>query len=73
MGPAARGWRNALLIAAAALGLSGCVAYPAPGYYSYGGYYGAYDGGYYPYYDGPPVVGTVVIGGGDYHHHRHWR
>jgi hypothetical protein len=71
MRPAARGWRNALLLAAAALGLSGCVAYPAPGYYSYGGYYGGYDGGYYPYYYGPPVVGTVVIGGG--HYHRHWR
>ena len=59
--------KHLLVLAAFVLGLSGCVAYPAPGYYSYGGYYD----GYYPnYYYGPPVVGTVVIGGG--HHHR-WR
>ena len=62
--PKAKHW---LVLAAVLLGLSGCVAYPAPGYYSYGGYYD----GYYPYYYGPPVVGSVVIGGG--HYHRHWR
>jgi hypothetical protein len=60
--------RHLLVLVAAVLGLSGCVAYPAPGYYSSGGYYD----GYYPYYYGPPVVGSVVIGGGRYHHHR-WR
>ena len=35
--------------------LCGCVAYPA------GPYYGGY--GYAPYYYGPPVAGTVVLGG----------
>ena len=74
----ARGFKPFLVLAAVVLGLSGCVAYPAPGYYSYGGYYGGYYdgyyGGYYPYYYGPPVVGSVVIGGGRGHYyHRHWR
>jgi hypothetical protein len=49
-----------------ALGLSGCVAYPDP-YYGYGGY---------PAYYGPPVAGSVYIGGGGWHDgwgHRHWR
>jgi hypothetical protein len=58
--------KHVLVLVAIVLGLSGCVAYPAPGYYSYGGY----SDGYYPYYYGPPVLGTVVIGGG--HRHR-WR
>jgi hypothetical protein len=64
--------KHLLILAAALLGLSGCVAYPADPYYSYsGGYYG---GGYYPYYYGPPVTGTVIFGGGPhYYHHRHWR
>ena len=36
--------KHLLILAAALLGLSGCVAYPADPYYSYsGGYYG---GGY---------------------------
>jgi hypothetical protein len=56
-----------LLVAAVAVGLSGCVAYPDPYYgYSYG----------YPAYYGPPVSGSVYIGGGGWHdgwHHRHWR
>jgi len=51
--------KQILLLAALGLGLSGCVYYPAPGYYSYGQ-------PYYPYYYGPPVGGGVVIGG-------HWR
>ena len=64
--------KPALLVVAAALALSGCVAYPAPGYYADGGYNDPYYGSYYsPYYYGPPVVGTVVIGGG--HSHHHWR
>lgn len=58
--------KHLLVLTAILLGLSGCVAYPAPGYYYYGGYYE----GYYPYYYGPPIVGSVVIGGG---HHHHWR
>jgi hypothetical protein len=62
------GLKHAILVAAVALGLGGCVAYPAPGY----GYYGSYERPYYhPYYYGPPVVGTVIIGGGGEHHH--WR
>lgn len=69
---AARGITQFLVLAAVVVGLSGCVAYPAPGYYSYGGYYNGYYGGYYPYYYGPPVVGSVIIGGGG-HYHRHWR
>ncbi len=59
----------AFLAAAIVLGLGGCVAYPAPGYYSSG----YYDRPYYPYYYGPPVVGSVVIGGGDRDHFHHWR
>ena len=62
--------KHVVLAIAVALGLGGCVAYPAPGYYSYGYYDGYYGGGYYPYYYGPPVVGSVVIGGGRFHH---WR
>lgn len=62
--------KSALLVMAAALGLSGCVAYPAPGYYSYG--YSEAPAPYYPYYYGPPVYGGVVIGGGGHFHHR-WR
>jgi len=68
--------KHLLVLAAAVLGLSGCVAYP-DGYYSdayYGtGYYGS---GYYggPYYYGPPVSGTVIIGGGPHYGHYHrWR
>lgn len=66
--------KPALLALAGALALSGCVAYPAPGYspsyYSYG-----YSDPYYaPYYYGPPAYGSVVIGGGrGYFHHRGWR
>jgi hypothetical protein len=56
------GLKHAILVAAVALGLGGCV-YPAPGY-------GYYQQPYYPYYYGPPVAGAVVIGGGGYHH---WR
>jgi hypothetical protein len=53
-----------LLVAAVALGLSGCVYDP---YYGYG--YG------YPGYYAPPVAGSVFIGGGwhDGWGHRHWR
>ena len=61
--------KHAILVAAVALGLGGCV-YAGPGY----GYssYGYYERPYYPsYYYGPPVVGTVVIGGGE--HFRHFR
>ena len=59
--------KPALLVLAGALALSGCVAYPAPGYYSYG-----YSDPYYaPYYYGPPAYGAVVIGGGRFHHR--WR
>jgi len=63
------GWMRFALVAAVALGLSGCVAYPDP-------YYGSGYG--YPAYYGPPVAGSVYIGGGDWHHHdwedhRHWR
>ena len=44
------GWMRFALVAAVALGLSGCVAYPDP-YYGYGGYPG--DGyGHYGYGDG---------------------
>ena len=65
--------KPALLLLAGVLALSGCVAYPAPGYYGYGGYGDPYYGSYYsPYYYGPPAVGTVVIGGGGHFHHR-WR
>ena len=58
------GWMRFALVAALALGLAGCVAYPAP-YYGYG--YG------YPYY-GAPVAGSVYIGGGwhDGGHRRDW-
>ena len=56
-----RGLVKILLVGAFALGLGGCVAYPA-GYPYYGGY------GYAPYYYGPPVTGTVVVGGGGWHH-----
>lgn len=56
------GLKYAVLAAAVALGLGGCVAYPAPGY-------GYYEQPYYPYYYGPPVVGTVIIGGGGGHFH----
>lgn len=61
------GWMRFLLVAAVALALSGCV-YPDP--YSGYGYYG------YPGYYGPPVTGSVFIGGGGWHDgwdHRHWR
>ncbi|HEY4373924.1 MAG TPA: hypothetical protein VGN52_18500 [Burkholderiales bacterium] len=56
-----------LALAAAAMALSGCVAYPAapPGYYSGGGYY--YGG---PAYYGPSV--GIYAGPGYYHRHRHW-
>ncbi|HWE72577.1 MAG TPA: hypothetical protein VG328_05400 [Stellaceae bacterium] len=61
------GWMRFALVAAVALGLSGCVAYPDP-YYGYGGY---------PSYYGPPVAGSVYIGGGGGWHggwgYRHWR
>lgn len=62
------GWMRFLLVAAVALGLSGCVAYPDP-YYGYGGYG-------YPAYYGPPVTGSVFIGGGGWHDgwgRRDWR
>jgi hypothetical protein len=58
-----RGLMRILLVGAVALGLGGCVAYPA------GPYYGGY--GYAPYY-AAPVAGTVVIGGGGGWHGR-WR
>jgi hypothetical protein len=61
--------KRTILVALAAAGLSGCVAYPAPGYY---GAYPAYDGYYAapaPYYYAPPVYGGVIIGGGG----RRWR
>lgn len=48
------GWMRFMLVAAVALGLSGCVAYPA----------GPYGYSAYPYYYGPPVAGAVFIGGG---------
>jgi hypothetical protein len=62
-----RGWIRVLLVGGVALGLGGCVAYPADPYYGYG--YG------YPAYYGPPVVGSVFIGGGGWHPgwHRRWR
>jgi hypothetical protein len=63
------GWMRFLLVAAVALGLTGCVAYPDP-YYG-GGY------GYGPAYYGPPVTGSIFIGGGGGWHdgwgRRHWR
>ena len=62
-----RGLAKILLVGAVALGLGGCVAYPA-GY----PYYGGYGYGYAPYYYGPPVAGAVVIGGGG-GWHRGWR
>ena len=55
--------KHAIVVAAIALGLGGCVyAGPGYGYYSQPAYYG-------PAYYGPPVVGSVWIGGGG----RHWR
>lgn len=66
-----RGLARILLVGAVALGLGGCVAYPAGPYY--GGYNYGYGGyGYSPYYYGPPIAGTVVIGGGR-GWHRGWR
>ena len=57
--------KRALLVAVAAAGLSGCVAYPAGGYYAE------------PGYDAAPVSGEVVIDGGGGGHYggggRHWR
>jgi len=60
------GWMRFLVVAAVALGLAGCVAYPDP-------YYGGY--GYGPAYYGPPVTGSIFIGGGwnDGWGHRRWR
>lgn len=55
-----RGLIRLALLGAVVLGLGGCVAYPAGPYYG-GGY------GYAPYYYGPPVSGTVVVGGGGWH------
>ncbi|HLI21294.1 MAG TPA: hypothetical protein VKV32_09280 [Stellaceae bacterium] len=60
-----RGLLRVLLVGAIALGLGGCVAYPAGYPYYYGGY------GYYPYYYGPPA--GVYIGGGWGWHHHDWR
>ncbi|HJS87959.1 MAG TPA: hypothetical protein VJ779_21105 [Acetobacteraceae bacterium] len=59
----------ALAIAAAAA-LSGCVAYPAPGYYG-----GPYAYGYPAYYAPAPVFGFSFGGWGDrdHWHHRYWR
>jgi hypothetical protein len=62
-----RGLMKMVLIGAVALGLGGCVAYPAGPYDGYG-----YGYGYAPYYYGPPVAGTVVIGGG-WHRGCCWR
>jgi hypothetical protein len=63
------GWMRLALVAAVALGLAGCVAYPDP-------YYGGYGYGYPAYY-GPPVTGSVFIGGGGGWHdgwgRRRWR
>jgi hypothetical protein len=56
------GWMRFALVAAVALGLSGCVAYPDP-YYGYGGY---------PGYYAAPVAGSVYIGGGGGYHHGGW-
>jgi len=60
------GWMRFLVVAAIALGLAGCVAYPDP-------YYGGY--GYGPAYYGPPVTGSIFIGGGwhDGWGRRRWR
>ena len=59
-----RSMARIFLVGAIALGLGGCVAYPAgPGYY-YGG----------PAYYAPPVAGTVIVGGGGgWGWHRGWR
>ncbi len=59
-----------LLTGMVALGLGGCVAYPAPYYGGGGGYYAAPARAYYaaPAYYGP----TVYLGGGGGRGHRHW-
>ena len=59
------GWMRFLVVAAVALGLAGCV-YPDP-------YYGGYGYGYGPAYYGPPVTGSIFIGGHDGWGRRHWR
>lgn len=59
------GWMRLALVAAVALGLSGCVAYPDP-------YYGGGYGYGYPAYYGPPVTGSVFIGGGGGGWNRGW-
>jgi hypothetical protein len=52
-----RVWIKLTLVGAVALGLGGCV-YPGDPYYGYGY-------GYSPaYYYGPPVTGSIFIGGG---------
>ncbi len=64
-----RGTRIAVLAAALALALGGCVYAPPPLAYSYPydypSYYPAYYRGYYGYpaYYGPPVFGSVFVAG----------
>jgi hypothetical protein len=54
--------KSFMLAVAAALGLGGCVAVPAP--YSY-----YPEAGYYP----APAVGVGVYAGPGYYRHRHYR
>jgi hypothetical protein len=58
---------RAAAIFALGLGLAGCVYEPAPAYYPTYGYAPPP-----PVYYGPPVYGSVVIGGGWGEGHRHW-
>ncbi len=59
--------RIAVLAGAVALALGGCVYAPPPVAYSYPydypAYYPSYYPAYYPGYYGPPVVGSVFVGG----------
>jgi hypothetical protein len=55
--------RKIVLIGVCAAALGGCYYGPGPGYGP--GYYAQPAPAYY----GPPVYGSVVVGGGD----RHWR
>jgi hypothetical protein len=61
-----------LLTSVVALGLGGCVAYPAP-YYGDAGYYAAPPVAVAPApYYAAPAYGGVYIGGGRGWHHRRW-
>ena len=56
-----------LTLTALGVSLAGCVVYPSGYAYNSYGYGGGYGGGYgYApgYYAPPPVVGSVIIGGG---------